>query len=155
MRSKRAKKRPIIPDPIYKSKVITRMINVVMLDGKKSTAEKIVYGALKKLSDDEKEAVNMFEQAVKNVMPTQEVRSRRVGGATYQVPYPLKHDRSEALAIRWIVRAARNKAGTDMETRLLKELKDAHEGLGDAIRKRDEVHKTAESNRAFAHFARF
>lgn len=155
MRSKQAKKRPVEADPIYKSKVVTRMINVVMLDGKKSTARKIVYDVLEKLSEDRKESVRLFEEAVKNVMPSKEVRSRRIGGATYQVPYPLKHDRSEALAIRWIVNAARNKQGTDMITRLHKEITDAQEGIGDAIRKRDEVHKTAESNRAFAHFARF
>jgi len=155
MRSKRAKKRPLEADPIYKSKVVNRTINVVMLDGKKSTARKIVYGVLERLSDDRKEAVKMFEDAVKNVMPTKEVRSRRIGGATYQVPYPLKHDRAEALAIRWLVRIARGKSGTDMVTRLHKEIADANEGLGDAVRKRDEVHKTAESNRAFAHFARF
>ena len=155
MRSKRAKKRPLIADPIYKSKVVNRMIKIVMLDGKKSTAEKIVYGVLAKLSDDKKEAVQIFEEAVKNVMPTKEVRSRRIGGATYQVPYPLKFDRSEALALRWIVRAARGKEGTDMITRLHKEIADAYEGLGDSVKKRDETHKTAESNRAFAHFARF
>jgi len=155
MRSKKAKKRPLEADPIYKSKVVNRMINVVMLDGKKSTARKIVYGALEKLSEDNKEAAKMFEEAVKNVMPVKEVRSRRIGGATYQVPYPLKHDRSEALAIRWIVNAAREKQGTDMITRLHKELLDAYEGMGSAITKRDQVHKTAESNRAFAHFARF
>ena len=155
MRSKRAKKRPIIPDPVYKSRTISRMINVVMRDGKKSIAEGIVYGALDKLSDDRKEATKMFEQAVKNVMPSQEVRSRRVGGATYQVPYPLKHDRSEALAIRWIVNAADSKEGSPMIDRLLNELKDAFDGTGDAIRKRDETHKVAEANRAFSHFARF
>lgn len=155
MRSKRAKKRPIIADPIYKSKVVNRMIKIVMLDGKKSTAEKIVYEVLGKLSEDKKEAVQIFEEAVKKVMPTKEVRSRRIGGATYQVPYPLKFDRSEALALRWIVRAARGKEGTDMVTRLHKEILDAYEGTGDSIRKREETHKTAESNRAFAHFARF
>ena len=155
MRAKRAKKRLIVPDPIYKSKSVSRMINVVMQAGKKSTAEKIVYDSIAKLSEDRKEAINQFEQAVKNVMPSQEVRSRRVGGATYQVPYPLKHDRAEALAVRWIVKVARAKQGTDMVIRLHKELKDASEGIGDAIRKRDETHKSAESNRAFAHFARF
>ena len=155
MRGKRAKKRLVIPDPIYKSKSIMRMINVVMQGGKKSTAEKIVYEALAKLSDDRKEAMRIFDQALKNVLPMQEVRSRRVGGATYQVPYPLRHDRAEALAIRWLVRAAKKKQGTDMVTRLHKELKDAYDGIGDAIRKRDETHKSAESNRAFAHFARF
>ena len=155
MRAKRAKKRPIEPDPIYKSKVVSRMINVVMLDGKKSVAQDIVYGVLDQLSEDRKEAVGILEGAVKNVMPSQEVRSRRVGGATYQVPYPLKHDRSEALAVRWLVWAARKKQGTDMVTRLQKEVKDAYEGTGDAIRKRDETHKIADANRAFAHFARF
>lgn len=155
MRSKRAKKRPVVADPIYKSRVINRMINVVMLSGKKSTAEKIVYTSLNNLAEDKKEATRMFEQAVKNVMPQQEVRSRRVGGATYQVPYPLKHERAEALALRWLVNAARGKSGTDMITRLTKEIKEAYEGIGDAIRKRDETHKTAESNRAFSHFARF
>ncbi len=155
MRSKRAKKRPIVPDPIYKSKIVTRMINVVMLGGKKSTARNIVYGAMEKLADDRKDSLKAFEQAVKNVMPSQEVRSRRVGGATYQVPYPLKYDRAEALAVRWLVRAARSKQGTDMVVRLHKELKDASEGLGDAVRKRSEIHKVAEANRAFAHFARF
>ncbi|MFC1722495.1 30S ribosomal protein S7 [Patescibacteria group bacterium] len=155
MRSKRAKKRPIESDPIYKSKSVTRMINVLMMGGKKATAKSIVYTAISKLAEDRKEATRMFEQSVKNVMPAQEVRSRRVGGATYQVPYPLKHDRSEALAIRWIVRAARGKKGNEMYERLFKELKDAYDGTGDAIRKRDETHKSAESNRAFAHFARF
>jgi len=155
MRSKRAKRRPIIADPIFKSKVVNRMIKIVMLDGKKSTAEKIVYGVLEKLSDDRKEAVRIFEEAVKNVMPTKEVRSRRIGGATYQVPYPLKFDRSEALALRWIVRTARAKEGTDMITRLHKEIAEAYEGTGDSVKKRQETHKTAESNRAFAHFARF
>lgn len=155
MRSGRAKKRPIEPDPILKSKVVTRMVNVLMLDGKKSLAENIIYTSIQNLNEDRKEGLKMFEEAVRNVMPNQEVRSRRVGGATYQVPYPLKHDRAEALAVRWLVGAARNKKGTDMIERLTRELKDAYEGVGDAIRKRDETHKTAESNRAFAHFARF
>lgn len=155
MRSGRVKKRPISPDPIFKSKLVTRMINVIMLDGKKATAESIVYGAMDKLSEDRKESIKMFEEAIKKVMPQQEVRSRRVGGATYQVPYPTKHDRSEALAIRWLVHAARGKKGSDMVTRLHRELKDAYEGNGDAIRKRDETHKAADSNRAFAHFARY
>jgi small subunit ribosomal protein S7 len=155
MRAKSAKKRNIEPDPIYRSRVVTRMINVVMLDGKKSTAEKIVYETLNKLSDDRKEAVKILEEAVKKVMPSQEVRSRRVGGATYQVPYPLKHDRSEALATRWIVWSARKKKGHDMIARLQKEIKDAYDGTGEAIKKRDDTHKAAEANRAFAHFARF
>lgn len=152
MRGKRAKKRTIQADPIYKSRVVTRMINKTMLDGKKETAEGIVYGALDRLSEDPKQALKTFEEAVKKVMPAQEIRSRRVGGATYQVPYPLKHDRSEALAVRWIVEAARAKSGRTMEERLANELKNAHEGMGDAIKKRDDTHKMAESNKAFAHF---
>lgn len=155
MRAKKAKKRTLIADPIYKSKVVARMINILMQDGKKATAEKIVYTSIGNLAEEKKDATKMFEDAVKNVMPNQEVRSRRVGGATYQVPYPLKHERAEALAVRWIVGAARGKQGTDMIERLTKELKDAYGKVGDAIKKRDETHKTAESNRAFSHFARF
>ena len=155
MRSKRAKKRPIEVDPIYRSKIVTRVINKVMLDGKKSTAEGIVYGVLGRLHEDPKEATKLFEDAVKAIMPQQEVRSRRVGGATYQVPMPVKHDRAEALAVRWIVDIARAKSGKPMEDRLFEVLKDATEGVGDAVRKRDETHKMADSNRAFAHFARY
>lgn len=155
MRSKRAKKRPIKTDPIYKSKIVTRLINVIMWDGKKSVAEKIVYGAIDRLAEDRKDAVKMFEDAIKNIMPTQEVRSRRVGGATYQVPVPLKHDRAEALAVRWLAHAARTKKGKSMVDSLFEELKNAHEGIGDTIRKRDDTHKMAEANRAFAHFARY
>ena len=126
-----------------------------MLSGKKSLARKIVYQSLSTLNEDSKEALKMFEQAVKNLMPTQEVRSRRVGGATYQVPMPLKHDRAEALAMRWLVNAARSKKGKPMIDRLSEELKNAVDGTGDAIRKKDETHRMAEANRAFAHFARY
>jgi len=152
MRGKPAKKRQLFPDPIYKSRTIARMINKVMLDGEKDNAENIVYGVLRELSKDEKEATKIFEEAVKKVMPSQEVRSRRVAGATYQVPYPVKHERSEALAVRWMVDAARGKKGKTMEKRLLEEIKNAHEGIGDAIRKRDDTHKMADANRAFSHF---
>ena len=155
MRGKRSKKRPIIPDPIYKSKIVSRMINVVMSRGKKSIARDMVYGSIKRLNEDEKEALRIFEQAVKNVMPQQEVVSKRVGGATYQVPMPLKHDRSEALAVKWIVEAAKSKKGRTMTERLYEVLKDSSQGVGDAIKKRDDVHRMAEANRAFAHFARF
>jgi small subunit ribosomal protein S7 len=155
MRSKRAKKRPVNPDPIYKSKIVTRMINKLMMGGKKTISEAIIYGAMEKLSEDRKEAAKIFEDAVKNVMPMQEVRSRRVGGATYQVPMPVKHERSEALAIRWIVGSARKKTGKSMLDRMYEELKNANEGTGDAMKKKEETHKMAESNRAFAHFARY
>lgn len=143
------------PDQLYKSRVVARMVNTVMLSGKKSLAEKAVYGAMKNLSEDPKESLRMFEQAVKNVMPQQEVRSRRVGGATYQVPMPLKHERAEALAVRWIVGVARSKKGKPMLEKLTDELKNSYQGLGDSIKKRDDTHRMAEANRAFAHFARF
>ena len=155
MRGKRAKKRTIEPDSLYKSKVVTRMINIVMQEGKKSIAEKIVWGALAKISEDRKEALRVFETAVKNVMPQQEVRSRRIGGATYQVPMPLKHDRAEALAIRWIVGVSRAKEGKPMLDRLYEEINNAYEEIGDSIKKRDDTHRMAEANRAFAHFARY
>ena len=111
MRGKRAKKKILIADQVYKSKVVSRMINAAMERGKKSLAMTIVYDSMLKLNEDEKERLRIFEQAVKNVMPQQEVRSKRVGGATYQVPMPLKHDRAEALAVRWIVDAAKSKKG--------------------------------------------
>jgi small subunit ribosomal protein S7 len=152
MRSKKAKKRLVNPDPLYKSKIVMRVINKVMLDGKKSTAERHVYGALDRLSDDRKEAVKIFEDAVKNIMPKQEVRSRRVGGATYQVPVPVRHDRAEALAIRWLVETARNKKGSSMEDRLYNEVKGAYDGTGDAVKKKNDTHRMADANRAFAHF---
>lgn len=154
MRGKRAKKRIILPDPVYKSRVVTRMIQLIMLDGKKSTSEAIVYEAMEKLNEDRKESLRMFEQAIKNIMPQQEVRSKRVGGATYQVPMPLKHDRSEALALRWIASISRKKSGKPMADRLFDELKNAYEEMGDAMKKREETHRMAEANRAFAHFAR-
>lgn len=155
MRGKRARKRTISPDPIYKSKVVSRMINVVMERGKKSIARTMVYDSIKKLNEEEKEGLRIFEQAVKNVMPQQEVRSKRVGGATYQVPMPLKHDRAEALSIRWVVDAAKSKKGKPMVDRLYEVLNDSYQNMGDAIKKRDDVHRMAEANRAFAHFARY
>jgi len=154
MRSKKPKKRPIQTDQIYKSRVVSRLIQRLMMHGKKSLAESTVYKAMEKLSPDKKEALAMFEQAVKNVMPMQEVRSRRVGGATYQVPMPLKHERSEALALRWLITAARNKKGKPMEEKLYEELNNAYQNMGDAIKKRDDTHRMADANRAFAHFAR-
>lgn len=155
MRHKRAKKRITLSDSVYKSRIVERMVNMVMFSGKKSLARKVLYGALEKLAEDKKEAAKLFEQAVKNVMPIQEVRSRRVGGATYQVPLPVKHDRAEALALRWIIISARAKKGKPMVDKLFDEIKNASEGTGDAIKKRDDTHRMAEANRAFAHFARY
>lgn len=155
MRAKQPKKRELQADPIYKSRAIERLVSTVMVAGKKSLARRVVYTSVEKLNEDKKEALRMFEQAMKNVMPVQEVRSKRVGGATYQVPVPLKHDRAEALAMRWLVNASRKKKGKPMSDKLFEELKNAYEGTGDAVKKKDETHKMAEANRAFAHFARF
>ncbi len=152
MRSGRAKKRQLNPDPIYKSRVVARLVAKVMQHGKKATAEGIVYSAMEMLSEDRKLAVDLVEKAVRNVMPKQEVRSRRVGGATYQVPMPVRHDRAEALAIRWIVESVRKRKGKATDKKLFEELKNASENTGDAIRKMEDTHKMAESNRAFAHF---
>lgn len=152
MRTKKAQKRQMPPDSIYKSKSLNRLIHQIMQHGKKSLAESIVYTALQKLSEDKKVALQMFDQAIKNVMPNMEVRSRRVGGANYQVPTPLRHERSESLAVRWIVDAAQGKKGKPMQEKLAEELKSANDGTGSAIKKRDDMHKMAEANRAFAHF---
>ena len=152
MRSKKAKKRIVEADPVYKSKLVTRFTNVLMLDGKKSLARKILYTVIDSMSEDKKDSIVKFEEAVKNVMPKMEVRSRRVGGATYQVPVPLKHDRSEALAIKWLIEAARNKKGMPMKDRLVGELVAALKNEGNAIKKRDDVHRMADANKAFAHF---
>src|SRR3989344_8398590 len=152
MRGKQVKKRQISPDPLYNSRTVARMINKVMLGGEKRTAEGVVYKTLEKFSADRKEALTIFDAALQNVMPKQEVRSRRVGGATYQVPFPVKHERSEALAMRWLIEAARTKKGKPMNEKLATELKEASENTGAAIKKRDDVHKMADANRAFAHF---
>ena len=155
MRSGKTDKRQVQSDLLYKSRVVTRMINTVMLNGNKSLAEKIVYGALSKLAEERKDALTAFEQAVKNVMPVQEVRSRRIGGATYQVPVPLKHDRSEALAVRWIVQTARSRKGKPMLEKLFEEIKNAQSKTGSAIKKKEDTHRMAEANKAFAHFGKF
>jgi small subunit ribosomal protein S7 len=152
MRSNQAKKRQLNPDIVFKSKTITKFINLVMLHGKKSLAEKIVYKALDGINEDRKESYRIFEQAIKNVMPKQEVRSKRIGGATYQVPHPVRHDRGETLALKWIVEIARKKQGKEMIEFLKDELLNAYNNTGDAIRKRDDVHKMADSNKAFSHF---
>ena len=139
-------------EPKKRSRLVSRFVNSVMKDGKKITAEKITYEALNKLSEDKKEALKIFEEALKNVMPRTEVRSRRVGGATYQIPSPLKHDRSEALAIRWLIEVCKQKKGRTMAEKLAEELKLAQKNEGASIKKRDDTHKMADANRAFAHF---
>jgi small subunit ribosomal protein S7 len=152
-RRHRAEKREINPDPKFGDLVITKFMNAVMYDGKKSAAERIVYGALDQVSDKTKqEPVAVFHQALDNVAPHVEVRSRRVGGATYQVPVDVRPERRQALAIRWLITAARNRNETTMVERLSGELMDAANNRGTAVKKREDTHKMAEANRAFAHY---
>ena len=176
-RRHRAEKREILPDPKFGDVVLSKFINNIMLDGKKTAAEHIVYGAIdilekkasneNKKADDEKEegsseggdAVNiknpglrLFHDALKNVKPKLEVRSRRVGGATYQVPVEVRHDRAVALAMRWLIEAARKRSENSMTDRMANELLDAANERGNAIKKRDDTHKMAEANKAFAHY---
>ena len=146
-------KRDVLPDPVYGNKTVTRFINKVMLDGKKGVAEKIVYGAFdichSKLN---KEPIEIFEQALNNVMPVLEVRARRVGGANYQVPVEVRTERRQALAIRWLIAAARKRNETTMVERLSGELMDAANNRGSAVKKREDTHKMADANRAFSHY---
>ncbi len=148
-----ADKREINPDPKFGDLVITKFMNAVMYDGKKSIAETIVYGALDQVQAKTKqEPVSVFHQALDNVAPHVEVRSRRVGGATYQVPVDVRPERRQALAIRWLITAARNRNETTMVDRLSGELMDAASNRGTAVKKREDTHKMAEANRAFAHY---
>ncbi|MCG7508996.1 30S ribosomal protein S7 [Mesorhizobium retamae] len=148
-----ADKREINPDPKFGDLVITKFMNAVMYDGKKSVAETIVYGALDQVqSKTKQEPVAVFHQALDNVAPHVEVRSRRVGGATYQVPVDVRPERRQALAIRWLISAARNRNETTMVDRLSGELMDAANNRGTAVKKREDTHKMAEANRAFAHY---
>jgi small subunit ribosomal protein S7 len=148
-----AEKREINPDPKFGDLVVTKFMNAVMYDGKKSVAETIVYGALDQIQAKTKqEPVVVFKQALDNVAPHVEVRSRRVGGATYQVPVDVRPERRQALAIRWLITAARNRNETTMVDRLSGELLDAANNRGTAVKKREDTHKMAEANRAFAHY---
>lgn len=148
-------KREIAPDPKFGSVVLAKFINHIMMGGKKTVAQSIVYGAFEKIAAAKKDPMKTFEEALKTVQPQVEVRSRRVGGANYQVPMPVSVSRQNALTFRWIVEAARNKKGSAMADRLATVLLDSAQGVGDAIKKRDDVHRMAEANKAFAHFARF
>ena len=152
-RRKKINKREIELDPKFKDKTISKFVNVVMLDGKKTIAEKILYSILDKISKEKKmDAIKFFHDVLSNVKPRVEVRSRRVGGATYQVPMEVKTDRSQALAIRWIIDAARKRGGKDMKKKLYQEFLDAHQNKGGAVKKREDTHKMADANKAFAHF---
>ena len=152
-RRHRAEKREVIPDPKFGDTVLSKFMNSVMKDGKKSAAERIVYGALDQIEDKVKQnPVELFHQALENVMPALEVRSRRVGGATYQVPIEVRTDRRQALAIRWIISAARARGENTMVERLSGELLDAANNRGAAVKKREDTHRMAEANRAFSHY---
>lgn len=152
-RRHRAEKRDIIPDAKFGDVVLTKFMNSLMIDGKKSAAESIVYGAFDIIEDKtSQEPVTIFHQALENVMPAIEVRSRRVGGATYQVPVEVRPDRRRALAIRWIISAARNRNENTMIGRLSGELLDASNNRGTAVKKREDTHRMAEANRAFSHY---
>ncbi len=152
-RRHRAQKRDIIPDPKFGDVVLTKFMNSIMLDGKKSAAEKIVYGALDQMEEKAKsDPVQIFHTALENVMPSVEVRSRRVGGATYQVPVDVRAERKQALAIRWIISAARKRNENTMVERLSGELLDASNNRGSAVKKREDTHKMADANKAFSHY---
>lgn len=155
MRSGRVTKRKILPDPIYNSKLVTRLVNKLMIDGKKTIAQRQVYGALSQIEKQNKNPLTILEQAVVNVSPKMEVRPRRVGGASYQVPTEVRGDRKEALAIRWLIAAAKLRSNREYHTfseKLAAELLDASQSQGAAIKKREDVQRMAEANRAFAHF---
>lgn len=152
-RRHRAEKREINPDPKYHDLVLSKFMNAIMRAGKKSTAEGIVYGALDRVEERAKQdPIQMFHQALENVMPAVEVRSRRVGGATYQVPVEVRSERRQALAIRWIIAAARARNENTMVDRLSGELMDAANSRGTAVKKREDTHKMADANRAFSHY---
>jgi small subunit ribosomal protein S7 len=152
-RRHRAEKREVLPDPKFGNMVVSKFMNSIMYAGKKSAAEAIVYGALDMIEGKTKQnPVGVFQQALDNVMPTIEVRSRRVGGATYQVPVEVRNDRRQALGIRWLISAARDRNEKTMTERLSAELLDASNSRGNAVKKREDTHRMAEANRAFAHY---
>ncbi|MEA3248844.1 MAG: 30S ribosomal protein S7 [Patescibacteria group bacterium] len=155
MRGKKATRRSITPDPKYGNEVVARFINYVMQDGKKTVAQKIVYNMLDIMGEKSKQdPLEVFDRALKNITPTVEVKSRRVGGANYQIPIQVRGERRHALAFRWIIAIAKAKKGRPMAEKLAGELLAAAENEGDAVKKRVDVHRMAEANRAFAHFAR-
>ena len=146
-------KRDVLPDPIYNSKVVTKLVNQIMLDGKKGIAQAIVYDAFNIIKEKTSlEPVDVFNQALANVKPQLEVKARRVGGSTYQVPLEIRADRQQTLAIRWIVMFARKRGEKTMDERLAGELMDAYNNTGAAVKRKEEMHRVAEANKAFAHF---
>ena len=153
MRKRRAVKRDVLADPIYNSKLVTKLINTIMIDGKKGVAQTILYDAFEMVKEKtNKEPMEVFEKALANIKPALEVKSRRVGGANYQVPVEVKADRSQALGLRWLVNYARLRHGHTMAENLANEIIDASNGVGAAVKKREDMHRMAEANKAFAHY---
>ena len=153
MRKRRAVKRDVLADPIYNSKVVTKLINTIMMDGKKGLAQKIFYGAMDIVKEKtNKEPMEVLNAALENIMPALEVKSRRVGGANYQVPVEVRADRKQALGLRWLINYARLRGGHSMAENLANEIIDASNGTGAAVKKREETHRMAEANKAFAHY---
>jgi len=152
-RRQRVTRRVISPDPQYQSEALAKFVNCVMLNGKRSTAESVVYGALERIRRSQRrEPLEVFDLAMRNATPILEVKPKRVGGATYQVPVEIRHDRRLALARRWIIRFARSRHGRSMSDKLASELMDASNGMGQAVKRKEDTHKMAESNKAFSHF---
>ena len=146
-------KRDVLADPMYNSKVVTKLINNIMLDGKKGVAQKIVYGAFERIADkSEKPAIEVFEEAMNNIMPVHEVKARRIGGANYQVPIEVRADRRQTLALRWLTTYSRQRGEKTMEERLANEILDAANNTGASVKKKEDMHKMAEANKAFAHY---
>jgi len=146
-------KRSVLPDPLYNSKIVTKLINGIMLDGRKGVAQKIVYGAFEQAAGKKNApAIEVFEEALNNIMPTLEVKARRVGGATYQVPMEIRPDRRQTLALRWLVLFSRQRNEKRMIDRLANELVDAANNTGGAVRRKEEMHRMADANKAFAHY---
>ncbi len=153
MRKRRAEKRDVLPDPVYNSKVVTKLVNQIMQDGKKGTAQKILYEAFDIIAEKTgKPAIEVYNEALENIKPALEVKSRRVGGSNYQVPLEVSDERSQALALRWLVNYAKLRNGRGMAINLANEIMDAAAGTGGAVKKREDTHKMAEANKAFAHY---
>ena len=153
MRRNQAPQRPVTPDPRFNSRLVAKFINNIMMNGKKSTAERIVYTAFEQVEERAgRQGIDIFEQAVRNVTPVIEVKPRRVGGATYQVPIDIRSERRQALALRWLLQAARSRGGRSMAEKLASEMLDAANNAGNAVRRKEEVHRMAEANRAFVHY---
>ena len=153
MRKRRAEKRDVLPDSIYNSKVVTKLINQIMQDGKKGTAQNILYEAFDVIEEKTgRPAIEVYQSALENITPALEVKSRRVGGSNYQVPIEVSDERGQALALRWLVNYAKNRSGKGMAYKLAMEIIDASNGTGGAVKKREDTHKMAEANKAFAHY---